>query len=113
MILKNTTDVAPTTSQRYLAHINRVLVVQGPLPIDVQYEVLATIDVGKVWYSGADGIPGEMAMRARNLGADAVINVRQWRQPSGFAWAAPHGQGQAVKILNKDPRELENLGQLF
>jgi len=58
--------------------------------------------VGKIWYSGADDIMGEMAHRGRELGADAVINIKQWRQPSGFAWAAPHGHGEAVKILNKD-----------
>lgn len=113
MIVKNTTNVSPVGAERRAAHTNPVLIIEGPLPADVQYEVLATIDVGKVWYSGADGIPGEMAKRAREIGADAVINVKKWRQPSGFALAAPHAQGQAVKILNKDKRDLSGMGKLL
>ena len=114
MILKNTTDVGPVLSQRYPSHSNPVLIVEGPLPSDVEYEIIASIDVGKIWYSGADGILVEMARRGRELGADAVINVKRWRQPSGFAWAAPHGEGQAVKILNKDKvRDLSAMGKLI
>ena len=114
MIVKNTTDVGPTVSQRYPSHSNPVLIVEGPLPAGVEYEVIATIDIGKIWYSGADGILVEMAQRGREMGADAVINVKRWRQPSGFSWAAPHGQGQAVKILNKGKaRNLSAVGKLL
>lgn len=49
-----------------------------------------------------------MADRARELGANAVIQVKTWHQPSGFSWAAPHGSGQAVRI--KDVKLLESLG---
>jgi hypothetical protein len=77
----------------------------------VKYEVIGIIDVGKIWYSGADGIRGEMAQRARALGADAVINAKQWRQPSGFAWAAPHGRGEAVKLLDKDKARALSVGK--
>jgi len=114
MILKPTTDVAPVSSQKYPAHTNPVLVVEGPFPSTVEYEVIANIDIGKIWYSGADGLLVEMATRAKQLGADAVINVTRWRQPSGFAWAAPHGKGQAVKILKKDPKiDLSALGKMI
>lgn len=114
MILKNTTDVHHSSTQRYPSHSNPVLIVEGPLPADIEYEIIATIDVGKIWYSGSEGILVEMANRARQMGADAVINVKRWRQPSGFAWAAPHGQGQAVKILNKDKsRDLSAAGKFI
>lgn len=114
MILRNTTDSTPTVAERYPAHSNPVLVVEGPLPPDIEYEVIATIDVGRIWYTGADGILVTMAQRAREMGADAVINIKRWRQPSGFAWAAPHGQGQAVRILNKESlRNLSALGKLI
>ena len=63
----------------------------------MNHELIAIIDVGKIWYSGSDDILVEMAHRAREMGADAVINVKRWHQPSGFSWAAPHGQGQAVE----------------
>jgi uncharacterized protein YbjQ (UPF0145 family) len=49
-----------------------------------------------------------MADRARELGANAIIQAKTWRQPSGFSWAAPHGSGQAVRI--KDIKGLEALG---
>ena len=113
MILKTTTDVSLVT-QQHPAHSNPVLMLEGPLPADVEYDIIATIDVGRVWYSGSDGILVEMANRARRLGADAVINVKRWRQPSGFAWAAPHGQGQAVKVRSKDkPLDLSSLGKMI
>jgi uncharacterized protein YbjQ (UPF0145 family) len=50
-----------------------------------------------------------MAKRARQLGADAVIDVDTWRQPSGFAWAAPHGSGKAVKFRNKEDIDLSGV----
>ncbi|MEA3152611.1 MAG: hypothetical protein QOK44_200 [Betaproteobacteria bacterium] len=113
MILKTTTDVTPV-AQQYPAHSNPVLIVEGPLPADIEYEVIASVDVGRVWYTGADGILVLMAQRARALGADAVINVKRWRQPSGFAWAAPHGQGQAVKIRKNDKAiDLSSLGKMI
>ncbi|MGH8652190.1 MAG: hypothetical protein ACREYE_08425, partial [Gammaproteobacteria bacterium] len=31
-------------------------------------------------------------------------------QPSGFAWAAPHGTGKAIRILNKGSVDLSKLG---
>jgi hypothetical protein len=114
MILKPTTDVAAVSSQKYPAHTNPVLVVEGPLPDSIEYEVIATIDIGKIWYSGSDGLLAEMAIKAKQLGADAVINVNRWRQPSGFAWAAPHGKGQAVKILKKPANmDLSSLGKMI
>ncbi len=114
MILKNTTDVTHASPQRYPPHSDPVLIVEGPLPTDIEYEIIATIDVGKIWYSGSEGILVEMARRARLMGADAVINIKRWRQPSGFAWAAPHGQGQAVRIRNKDKtRDLSAIGKFI
>jgi uncharacterized protein YbjQ (UPF0145 family) len=38
---------------------------------------------------------------ARELGADAVVEVSIWRQPAGFAWATPHGSGKAVHLIDK------------
>jgi hypothetical protein len=31
-----------------------------------------------------------------------VIQVKRWHQPSGFSWVAPHGTGQAVKLINPE-----------
>lgn len=111
-ILKTTADVHPTATKQYAPQGGPVLVVRGPLPSSIQYEPIALIDVGKVWYGGADNVLQDMANQARQLGADAVINVRTWRQPSGFAWAAPHGKGQAVKLINRpSDNQLRSLGE--
>jgi uncharacterized protein YbjQ (UPF0145 family) len=49
-----------------------------------------------------------MAERARQLGANAIIQAKTWHQPSGFSWAAPHGSGQAVRV--KDISTMEAKG---
>lgn len=62
---------------------------------------VAVIDVGKIWYGGSAKVLVSMVDRARELGADPVIEVKTWHQPSGFSWAASHGSGKAVKFKNK------------
>ena len=110
MILRNTVDVTPAAGTSAAApHSRKVRVTEGGLPPSVRYEALGTLDVGTIWYGGGDKVDQQMADRARAMGADAVINVRRWRQPSGFAWAAPHGSGQAVKILNPGAATLDAL----
>lgn len=110
MILRNTVDVTPAAGASAAApHSRKVWVTEGGLPAPVKYEALGTLDAGTIWYSGADKVSQQMADRARTMGADAVINVRRWRQPSGFAWSAPHGSGQAVKILNPGAAKLDAL----
>lgn len=114
MILKSTTNVSPAGNAAAVPHTDQVLIIEGPLPAGIEFDAVGTIDIGKVWYTGSDGILVEMAQRARTMGADAVINVKRWRQPSGWAWAAPHGRGEAVKLRNKDQiKELARLGKLI
>ena len=109
-IVTSTTDVKPAAARHYPAYVGPVLVVAGPLPSNARFEMIGEIEIGKVWYGGADRILQELADRARELGADAVIDVKTWHQPSGYSWAAPHGHGQAVKLLN--PEELHDLSAL-
>ena len=54
-----------------------------------------------------------MAERARGVGADAATDARHRRRPSGFAWAAPHGSGQAVESLNPAAAKLDAPGGRF
>jgi hypothetical protein len=109
-IVKNTADTTPAISGKtYPPHTNLVRVTTSALPADVDYEFVGAIDVGKVWYGNEDGVDRLMADKARALGADAVILVKRWKQPSGFSWAAPHGSGQAVKLKNRDTVDLDAL----
>jgi hypothetical protein len=106
LILKNTTDSVPASQSKYPPHSDKVFVTEQELPPGTQFEVISPVDVGKIWYGSSDSVLVSMADRARELGANAVIEVRTWHQPSGFAWAAPHGSGQAVHI---DPQTLTAL----
>ncbi|HEY4344314.1 MAG TPA: hypothetical protein VGN05_08205 [Parvibaculum sp.] len=106
MILRNTTTTKPIeTAHTYAAHKNKVWITKAELPAGTKYEALETVDVGSKWYGGADKADLMLANRARAIGADAVIRVSTWHQPSGFSWSAPHGHGEAVKLL--DPKSVD------
>lgn len=98
-IVKNTTDTITISKTKYPSHNNFVYLTKSALPADAQYEVLAKLEVGKVWYGSSNDVLQSLADGARKLGADAVIEVKTWRQPSGWSWAAPHGSGKAIKVI--------------
>jgi hypothetical protein len=79
------------------------------LPASAKYEVLAELEVGKIWYGSSGNVLQSLADGARKLGADAVIEVKTWHQPSGFSWAAPHGSGKAIKILDSPSVDFASL----
>jgi hypothetical protein len=113
MIMKNTVDVDANPNVKAAAHNNKVLFVENTLPSNVKYDVLGEINIGKIWYGGGDALLDEMADKARALGADAVIEVGTWKQPSGFAWAAPHASGKAIKLLNKKSVDMKALAGIW
>ena len=98
LIVKNTTDVNQPSATKYAPHSDRVFVTSASLPTTAKYEVLGQLEVGKVWYGSSHDVLQSLADGARKLGADAVVEVKTWHQPSGWSWAAPHGSGKAVKI---------------
>ena len=112
-IITSTTDTAKASDKTYPAHINKVFVTQATVLPASNYEVIAKIDFGNVWYGSSKNVLVSMAERARALGADAVIEVETWHQPSGWSWAAPHGSGIAIKITNKEGMNLKNLEGTF
>jgi hypothetical protein len=97
-IIRDTTSASAQSPAVYPAHNRKVFLTQQPLPGGTHYELLETIEVGKIWYGSTRDISHSMADRARQIGADAVVEVKTWRQPSGFSWAAPHGSGKAVRF---------------
>ena len=99
MIVKNTVETTPA-AVKLQPHNEKVFVTEDTLPASA-YDFVSIIDIGKVWYGGSTSVLVSMAERARQLGADAVIDVKTWHQPSGFSWAAPHGSGKAIKLKNK------------
>ena len=73
MIIKNTTDTVLVSQTRYPPHHDRVFVTEQSLPSTVAFDVVATVEVGKIWYGSSDKVLVSMADRARELGANAVI----------------------------------------
>jgi hypothetical protein len=107
-ILTDTTQSSAISQQRYPAHNDKVFITEQSLPSSVEFELISNIDVGKIWYGSSSNVLTSMADKARELGANAIIQVKMWHQPSGFSWAAPHGSGQAVRI--NDIKILDSLG---
>jgi hypothetical protein len=103
--VKNTTDVTVVSAQTYPAHQRQVFVTTASLPGAAKYEVLAELEVGRVWYGSRGKVVQSLANAARGLGGDAVIEIRTWHQPAGWSWAAPHGSGKIVKIT--DPASVD------
>jgi hypothetical protein len=108
MIVHSTVDTTAPAVANLSPHHERVFVTQDSLPSST-YDFVSLIDVGKVWYGGSNSVLVSMADRARELGADAVIDVKTWHQPSGFSWAAPHGSGKAIKFKNKSEIDFSKL----
>jgi hypothetical protein len=107
-ILTNTTQSSPVSRSKYSAHNDRVFITAQSLPSSIEFDLISTIDVGKIWYGSSENVYTSMADRARELGANAIIQAKTWRQPSGFSWAAPHGSGQAVRV--SDIKIFDSLG---
>ena len=61
------------------------------------FVTLKEVSVSKKFYGSVEEMYGPLAEKARKIGADGVINVHTWHAASGFAWAAPHAGGMAVK----------------
>jgi hypothetical protein len=114
LIVGHTTQVRPVSEETYAAHQARVLVTEARLGPEVEYQVIAEIDVGRAWYGRSLSVHEQLARRARALGADAVVEVETWFQPSGYSWWAPHGRGKAVKIVaGITPDQLAGLGPML
>jgi hypothetical protein len=99
MLIKDKTTFAPSGTQHYTAHTNRVFITQAPLPPSIKAQVIGRIDVGTVMYNAPHIVYCRMAAKAREIGADAIVDAKTWFQPCGWSWSAPHGKGIAIKLL--------------
>ena len=109
MITRTTTDSEPVSANKYETHGNKVLIAEDSLPPSAKYEVLSQIEVGMARYGSVKTVYQLMARKARALGADAVVEVKTWHQPSGWSWSAPHGSGKAIKVLDNSTVDLSTL----
>ncbi|MBN1534550.1 MAG: hypothetical protein JXA20_17890 [Spirochaetes bacterium] len=93
-------DATRSALKKYPAHSKKVFVTESRLPVSAKVELLAELKAGDVWYGKSDNLLESLADGARQLGGDAVVEARTWRQPSGFSWAAPFGSGKIVKVID-------------
>ena len=108
-IIRDTVSASTQSSTAYSGHQRKVFVTEQALPASEKYEVVEQIEVGKIWYGESKSVVQAMADRARQIGADAVVEAKTWRQPSGFSWSAPHGSGKAIKLLQSSTNALAAL----
>ena len=101
MRMSNAVSVKNQLTTPYAAHTNKVFVTEAILANSIQYDRLGQIDVGMVTYASKNEVLKRMANKARQLGADAIIDVHTWYQPAGWAWRAPQGAGQAVRLTDR------------
>ena len=94
------------TSTTYPANTNLVFVTKSTLPPE-SFEPIADLEESKGWYGSTDNTQQALADRARELGADAVLNMKSWHAPSAWSWASPYSSGKAVK-LRGDPKQILN-----
>ncbi len=73
------------------------------------YRAIKDIKVSKKWYGSTSEMDRHLVKKARKMEADAVINVRTWHAPAGFAWSAPHAGGLAVKWTEAGHEALPSL----
>lgn len=113
-IIANTTGGQLLSTNKYASHTNKVFVTEHSLPASARYEPLEIIEVGKIWYGTGRNVKQSLGDRARAIGADAVVEVKLWHQPSGWSWAAPHGSGKAIKISESGTQDVSTLpGEWF
>ena len=98
-IAADTVSTQPV-SGRFPAHTNKVFLTDERLPASVKYESIGKIDAGKVTTCNTEELLILIANGSRKAGADAVINLKTWRQPSGWSWNAPHGSGEMIRIAD-------------
>ena len=67
MIVENTTNTKKISENTYPAHQNKIFLTKESLPTNTQIEILASIDIGKVWYGNSKEVYESMAIRAREV----------------------------------------------
>ena len=81
--------------------VSKMLMSEGPFPDSDDFKVLGIVKIQHLSYFGATDMESDLARKAAELGADAVIQVETGRRAYALCFSAPYGRGIAIKILNK------------
>lgn len=99
---RSTVKLADPQAARLASHAGQVCMLRSPLPGDVKYKVVGNINSAKQTYGSVNELLPLMAADARQVGADAVINLNTGQKIGAWAWARPVGTGTAVKLENRE-----------
>jgi hypothetical protein len=80
----------------------KVLVTTSALPAEGEFKVLGPLNVQSRWPGFTSKATKLLAEKARNMGANVVVEARTWQAPAFPAGIAPHGSGIAVRIVDED-----------
>lgn len=99
-------NLKPSSSAKFLGttnyppHEGLVFLTEIALPAHASAERIALVDAGTVDDSPTEKALVILADKARAIGANAVVNLKIWRQGSGLSWKAPQGSGLAVRLAD-------------
>ncbi|MFN0304121.1 MAG: hypothetical protein ACKVQU_27630 [Burkholderiales bacterium] len=87
----------------------KVLILGTAIPSNIVHEIVGRINVFQRWFGGTGHAYRMLGDKARELGANAVVESRVWLAPAFPAHVAPHGTGIAVRV--KDAAKLEEISR--
>ncbi len=77
-----------------------ILMIKGNLPPEMKVEVIGEVRANQAFYGDTSRVYASMAAKARQVGADAVVQVKVKYRVSALAWSAPTVSGVGVKIID-------------
>lgn len=86
-----------------------ILMIKGNLPPEVKVEVLGEVRAHQAFYGDTGRVYASMAAKARQIGADAVVQVKVRYRVAAFAWGAPSIAGVGVKIVDSGGVDIKKL----
>jgi len=91
---------------------DQILVTQATIPPGIAHTVLGPVQVARgAGYDKVESLYPILAVRAKALGANAVVETRGGHRVRAFSWAAPYVSGIAVKI--EDPKQRSEMPGLY
>jgi hypothetical protein len=91
----------------YAPNNGEICLMAGAPASDIQYEIVGRVVATKRTYGSSDELFMPMALEARKLGADAIINLQasqRFKGPMPWRVTSPTGDGQAIKVLPGSPK---------
>lgn len=100
----SSTPIGPTGA----AWEGPVFISQAAIPDGIEYKVVGTVQAdAKAGYDSVVTLYPLLAVEARKIGANAVVNAKGGRRLTAFSWSAAYVIGTAVKV--DDPQKLKGL----